>query len=114
MKKQKDAELSRMFAYAGNYHGLTVLGCVLAAVSTVLSMLPFVCIWFVIRDLIHAGGCRADGRSTLCVAGGSVFRTQYFTVFSGVELCASGGVSDGDQYAQRGAASYREAAARLF
>lgn len=32
MKKQKDAELSRMFAYAGNYHGLTVLGCVLAAV----------------------------------------------------------------------------------
>ena len=56
MKKQKDAELSRMFAYAGNYHGLTVLGCVLAAVSTVLSMLPFVCIWFVIRDLIHAGG----------------------------------------------------------
>lgn len=56
MKKQKDVELSRMFAYAGNYHGLTVLGCVLAAVSTVLSMLPFVCIWFVIRDLIHAGG----------------------------------------------------------
>ena len=56
MKKQKDAELSRMFAYAGNYHGLTVLGCILAAVSTVLSMLPFVCIWFVIRDLIHAGG----------------------------------------------------------
>lgn len=54
MEKQKNGELSRMFGYAGKFHALTVLGCVLSGISTILSMLPFVCIWLVIRDLIHA------------------------------------------------------------
>lgn len=54
MQKRKDGELSRMFRYAGNYHVLTVLGCILSGISTILSMLPFVCIWLVIRDLIQA------------------------------------------------------------
>lgn len=27
---------------------------ILAGLSTVLSMIPFVCIWFVVRDIIHA------------------------------------------------------------
>ena len=53
MDKQKNGELSRMFSYAGNYHVLTILGCVLSGISTILSMLPFVCIWLVIRDLIQ-------------------------------------------------------------
>lgn len=43
-----------MFGYAGKFHVLTVLGCVLSGISTILSMLPFVCIWLVIRDLIQA------------------------------------------------------------
>ena len=47
MEKQKNGELSRMFGYAGKFHVLTVLGCVLSGISTV-------CIWLVIRDLIHA------------------------------------------------------------
>lgn len=54
MDKQKNGELSRIFSYAGNYHVLTILGCVLSGISTILSMLPFVCIWLVIRDLIQA------------------------------------------------------------
>ncbi len=54
MEKQKSGEFSGMFRYAGNYHILTILGCILSGISTILSMLPFVCIWFVIRDLIRA------------------------------------------------------------
>lgn len=54
MEKQKNGELSRMFGYAGKFHVLTVLGCVLSGISTILSMLPFVCIWLVIHDLIQA------------------------------------------------------------
>ena len=54
MEKQKNGELSRMFGYAGKFHVLTVLGCVLSGISTNLAMLPFVCIWLVIRDLIQA------------------------------------------------------------
>lgn len=54
MEKQKSGELSRMFSYAGNFHILTILGCILSGISTIVSVLPFVCIWLVIRDLIQA------------------------------------------------------------
>ena len=51
---KKDSEISRMFKYAGNRHWLTIAGMILAGISTVLSMIPFVCIWFVVRDMINA------------------------------------------------------------
>ena len=51
---KKNSEISRMFQYAGNRHWLTILGMILAGVSTVLSMIPFVCIWFVVRDMLMA------------------------------------------------------------
>ena len=51
---KKDSEISRMFRYAGTWHGLTILGMVLAGLSTILSMIPFVCIWFVVRDMLKA------------------------------------------------------------
>lgn len=54
MNKKKNTELSQMFAYAQNRHWLTIAGCILAGISTILSMIPFVCIWFVIRDILHA------------------------------------------------------------
>lgn len=65
MDKQNNRELSRMFQYAGKYHGLTILSCVLSGISTILSMLPFVCIWLVVRDFIHALG---QGDITLAVS----------------------------------------------
>lgn len=51
---KKNSEISRMFQYAGNRHWLTITGMILAGLSTVLSMIPFVCIWFVMRDMISA------------------------------------------------------------
>ena len=51
---KKDSEISRMFRFAGNRHWLTILGMILAGISTVLSMIPFVCIWFVVRDMLNA------------------------------------------------------------
>ncbi len=51
---KKDSEISRMFQYAGKHHILTILGMILAGISTVFSMIPFVCIWFVVRDMLHA------------------------------------------------------------
>lgn len=64
---KKDSEISRMFQYAGNRHWLTVLGMILAGLSTVLSMVPFVCIWFVVRDMLNAltaGDIRMTSNST--------------------------------------------------
>ena len=51
---KKDSEISRMFKYAGKRHWLTIAGMILAGISTVLSMIPFVCIWFVVRDMVNA------------------------------------------------------------
>lgn len=51
---KKNSEISRMFQYAGTRHWLTILAMVLAGISTVLSMIPFVCIWFVVRDMLTA------------------------------------------------------------
>ena len=54
MNKKRNSELSRMFEFAGSRHWLTVAGCILSGLCSVLSMIPFVCIWFVIRDILHA------------------------------------------------------------
>ncbi len=67
MNKKKNAELSQMFKFAGNRHWLTIAGCVLAGISTVLSMIPFVCIWFVVRDIVNA---MIQGDQSLAIASG--------------------------------------------
>jgi ATP-binding cassette subfamily B protein len=56
--KKKEASLfSRLIKYAGNYKGLFVLGIILSAASAILSLVPFLCIWFVVRDVfLHLSG----------------------------------------------------------
>ena len=41
-----------MLGYAGSHKGLTFLGLALSAVSMLLSMAPYICIWLAARDLI--------------------------------------------------------------
>lgn len=65
MDNRKGGELSRMFAYSGKYHIFTIIGCILSGISTILSMMPFVCIWLVIRDLVHSS---ASGNAALASA----------------------------------------------
>jgi len=51
--KQKNS-FSRMMAYAGSHKKLLILGCVMSGVSAVLGLAPYVCIFFVVRDMITA------------------------------------------------------------
>ena len=51
MSNQQGA-VSRLLAFAGLRRALTYLGCVLSAVSMLVSFGPYVCIWFAARDLI--------------------------------------------------------------
>jgi len=41
-----------LLGFAGSYKGLTFLGLGLSAVTLVLGMAPYICIWLVARDLI--------------------------------------------------------------
>lgn len=52
MEKKKQSNLSLLLDYAGNFKGLTFLGLFLSAIAMVAGMLPYICIWLVLRDLI--------------------------------------------------------------
>ena len=52
MKKEKKSDLAALLGYAGSYRALTFLGLTLSAVSMLLSMAPYICIWLAARDLI--------------------------------------------------------------
>lgn len=53
-KKKEGGGIGELLAYAGNRKFLTYLGMGLSAVSQLLSFGPYVCIWFVARNLIAA------------------------------------------------------------
>ena len=50
--KRKKSDLGVLLDYAGSYKCLTFLGLALSAVSMLLSMAPYICIWLAARDLI--------------------------------------------------------------
>ena len=52
MAKGKKSDVAVLLDYAGSHRGLTFLGLGLSAVSMVLSMAPYLCIWLVARELI--------------------------------------------------------------
>lgn len=52
MQEKKQSDVVVLLGYAGQYKGLTFLGLALSGIAMVLGMLPYICIWLVIRDLI--------------------------------------------------------------
>ncbi|MCM1038791.1 MAG: ABC transporter ATP-binding protein/permease, partial [Ruminococcus sp.] len=54
MKQEKKNGVAVLLEYAGNRRSLTFLGLVLSAASMLLSMVPYICIWLAVRDLIGA------------------------------------------------------------
>ena len=54
MKQKKKSDVAVLLDYAGSHRGLTYLGLFLSAVSMLLSMAPYICIWLAARALIAA------------------------------------------------------------
>jgi len=52
MEARKKGDVGYLLDFAGSYKWLTVVGCALSGVAMVLGMLPYVCIWLAVRDLI--------------------------------------------------------------
>lgn len=50
MKNNKNG-ISEILGFAGKYRVLTILGCTLSGISAVLSLMPFVYIWLIVRDI---------------------------------------------------------------
>lgn len=59
MEKQKTKTktkkgFSRMMEFAGDHSPLIIVGCVLAVLSSVMSLVPYVCIFYIVRTLFDA------------------------------------------------------------
>ena len=52
MEEKKKGTVARLLDFAGERRGLTYAGCVLSAVAMAVNMVPYVCIWLVMRDLV--------------------------------------------------------------
>lgn len=52
MEGKKRGTVARLLDFAGDRAGLTYVGCVLSAVAMAVNMVPYVCVWLVIRDLV--------------------------------------------------------------
>ena len=44
MKQTKPSSLARILGYAGGHKNLTILGCILSALSAVLGLAPYLCV----------------------------------------------------------------------
>lgn len=53
MSTQKNSLVARLFEFAGSYRILLVLSWILSGLSSILSIVPFICVWFVIRDVLN-------------------------------------------------------------
>ena len=54
MKAKKQSSLSCILGYAGGHRTLTLLGCILSALSAVLGLIPFVCVWLAARNVLES------------------------------------------------------------
>ena len=64
MNEKKPSSLSRILRFAGGHRRLTVLGCVLSALSAVLGLAPYLCVWLAARAVL-AGWPGLEGAAGL-------------------------------------------------
>ncbi len=81
----------RLMAYAGRYKVLTYLSLILSALSSVLALLPFVCLWRIIREVLEV---QPDfSRATGIVRNGwmaVLFAVLAWLVYVGALVCSHG------------------------
>ena len=51
-EKKSPSAFGRLMEYAGRYRTLTYLSLILSALSSVLALVPFVCLWRIIREVL--------------------------------------------------------------
>lgn len=50
MNNKKKA-ISHLLEYTGKYKILTIISCLLSSISAIISLIPFICIWLVVKEL---------------------------------------------------------------
>ena len=93
MKQKKQSSLSRIFSYAGGHKHLTLLGCLLSALSAVLGLIPYVCVWLAAKNVLEAwpgtdgiSGLARWGWTAVWTASGSIL--LYFAALMSTHIAA--------------------------
>ena len=93
MKQKKPSSLTRILGYAGGHKNLTILGCVLSALSAVLGLAPYLCVWLVARSVLStwpsldgAGDLGRFGWMAVWFAVGSIL--LYFAALMSTHIAA--------------------------
>ena len=87
MKKQSD--LSRLMAYAGKHRYLTYASWVLSAISALVALLPFICIWRIIKEVLEVAPNYSQ--ATNLVHNGvmaMIFAVVSFLIYVGALMCS--------------------------
>ncbi|MBR4473404.1 MAG: ABC transporter ATP-binding protein [Oscillospiraceae bacterium] len=91
MKEKKKSALSELLGYAGGFKILTYLSLILSALSSVLSLMPFVFLWRIIREVLEV---QPDfSRATGIVRNGwmaVLFAVLAALVYVGALVCSHG------------------------
>ncbi len=53
-EKKSTSAFGRLMEYAGRFRMLTYLSLILSALSSVLALMPFICLWRIIREVLEA------------------------------------------------------------
>ena len=93
MKQKKPSSLARILSYAGGHKNLTILGCILSALSAVLGLAPYLCVWLVARSMLStwpsldgAGNLSLWGWMAVWTAVGSIL--LYFAALMSTHIAA--------------------------
>ena len=93
MKQKKQSSLVRILGYAGGHRNLTLLGCILSALSAVLGLIPYVCVWLAARDVLETwpaltgvSGSARWGWTAVWTAVGSI--VLYFAALMSTHIAA--------------------------
>ena len=87
MKKQSD--LSRLMAYAGKHRYLTYASWALSAISALVALLPFICIWRIIKEVLEVAPNYSQ--ATNLVYNGvmaMIFAVVSFLIYVGALMCS--------------------------
>lgn len=88
-RERKPSSISILLNYAGGHRALTLTGCCLSGVAAVLSILPYICVWLVIKEVF--GTPVADNLSKygwMAVAFAALSILVYFSALMCTHLAA--------------------------
>lgn len=89
MTENKISSVTKLFNYAGKYKFLIVASCILSGLSSILSIGPFISIWFVVRDIFSVLPYMTQATSTIKYGWMAVgFAVASVVLYFGSLLCS--------------------------